>query len=94
VERLIEQAINSVLEQDFPASEREVIVVDDGSTDSTADIVRRFAPPVRLITKKNGGQVSAFNAGIPECRGDVIVFWTATTGWRRKNYEKLQKFSA
>jgi glycosyltransferase involved in cell wall biosynthesis len=80
-ERLIEQAINSVLEQDFPASEREVIVVDDGSADRTAKIVRRFAPQVRLVTKKNGGQASAFNAGIPECRGEVIVFLDGDDWW-------------
>jgi hypothetical protein len=80
-ERLIEAAINSVLEQDFPASEREVIVMDDGSTDRTAEIVRRYEPQVRLVTKKNGGQASAFNAGIPECRGEVIVFLDGDDWW-------------
>lgn len=80
-ERLIEQAINSVLAQDFPVSEREVLVIDDGSTDRTAEIVRRFAPHVRLITKQNGGQASAFNAGILECRGEVIVFLDGDDWW-------------
>jgi hypothetical protein len=80
-EQLIEKAIVSVLEQDFPETQREVIVVDDGSTDHTAEIVRRFAPRVRLLGKKNGGQASAFNAGIPECSGDVIVFLDGDDWW-------------
>jgi glycosyltransferase involved in cell wall biosynthesis len=56
-ERLIAKAISSVLEQDYPESQREMIVVDDSSTDHTAEIVRSFA-------QKNGGQASAFNTGI------------------------------
>jgi glycosyltransferase involved in cell wall biosynthesis len=80
-ERFIEQAILSALEQDFPASDLEVIVVDDGSTDRTPDIVRKFESRVRLLRKKNGGQASAFNIGIPECKGEVIAFLDGDDWW-------------
>lgn len=72
-ERYIEQAIRSAIEQDFPASEYEIVVIDDGSTDRTPEIVRKFAPRVRLLQKKNGGQASAFNAAFPELRGEIIA---------------------
>jgi glycosyltransferase involved in cell wall biosynthesis len=80
-ERYIEQAIASVLEQDAGESEREVIVVDDGSEDATPDLVRKFEPRVRLIRKQNGGQASAFNAGIPECRGEIVAFLDGDDWW-------------
>jgi glycosyltransferase involved in cell wall biosynthesis len=80
-ERFIEQAIVSVLEQDFPAADREIIVVDDGSTDRTPEIVRKFEPRVRLLRKENGGQASAFNASIPECKGEIIAFLDGDDWW-------------
>jgi glycosyltransferase involved in cell wall biosynthesis len=80
-ERFIEQAIVSVLEQDFPGSEREIIVVDDGSTDGTPEIVKKFEPRVRLLRKENGGQASAFNAGVPECRGEIVAFLDGDDWW-------------
>jgi len=80
-ERFIEQAIVSVLEQDFPATEREIIVVDDGSTDHTPEIVKKFEPHVRLLRKENGGQASAFNAGIPECKGEIVTFLDGDDWW-------------
>ncbi len=80
-ERFIEQAIVSVLEQDFPASDREIIVVDDGSTDRTPGIVRKFEPQVRLLRKQNGGQASAFNVGIPECQGEIVAFLDGDDWW-------------
>lgn len=86
-ERFIEQAIVSVLEQDFPSAEREVIVVDDGSTDNTGAIVRKFIPQVRYLGKINGGQASAFNVGIPEARGEVVSFLDGDDWWAK---EKLR----
>lgn len=80
-ERFIEEAIASVLEQDYPAQEREILVVDDGSTDRTAEIVRKFEPSVRLLRKRNGGQASAFNAGIPECQGEIVAFLDGDDWW-------------
>jgi hypothetical protein len=80
-ERFIEHAIVSVLEQDFPGSEREIIVVDDGSTDRTPEIVKKFEPRVRLLRKGNGGQASAFNAGIPECNGEIVTFLDGDDWW-------------
>jgi glycosyltransferase involved in cell wall biosynthesis len=73
-ERYIEEAVVSAIEQDFPASDYEIVVVDDGSTDRTPEIVGKFGPRVRLLSKKNGGQASAFNAGFAELRGDVVAF--------------------
>ena len=88
-ERFIEQAITSVLEQDFPTSEREIIVVDDGSTDGTPEIVRKFQPRVRLLRKPNGGQASAFNIGIPECTGGIVTFLDGDDWWARAKLSKV-----
>jgi hypothetical protein len=80
-ERFIEQAIVSVLEQDFPAAETEILVVDDGSTDHTPELVRKFAAKVRILRKANGGQGSAFNAAIPEARGEIVAFLDGDDWW-------------
>lgn len=80
-ERFIAHAIESVLTQDFPASEMEVLVVDDGSTDATGAIARKFAPRVRYLRKPNGGQASVFNFGVPECRGEIVAFLDGDDFW-------------
>jgi len=88
-ERFIEQAIVSVLEQAFPAADREIIVVDDGSTDRTPEIVKKFEPRVRLLRKENGGQASAFNAGIPECKGEIIAFLDGDDWWTHRKLGRV-----
>jgi glycosyltransferase involved in cell wall biosynthesis len=68
------QAIESALAQ--TARPTEVIVVDDGSTDSPADVVSRY-PAVRSIRQSNGGVAAARNAGLVAARGDFVVFLDA-----------------
>ena len=87
-ERFIEAAILSVLAQDFPAAETEILVVDDGSTDKTPEIVRKFGSRVRLIRKKNGGQASAFNVGISEARGEIVAFLDGDDWWTRNKLSR------
>jgi glycosyltransferase involved in cell wall biosynthesis len=90
-ERFIEEAIVSVLEQDFPSSDVEILVVDDGSTDRTPQIVRKFEPRVRLLLKANGGQASAFNAGISEARGEIIAFLDGDDWWKRHKLTRVMQ---
>lgn len=88
-ERFIEQAIVSVLEQDFPRSDTEIIVVDDGSTDRTPEILRKFEPRVRVLRKSNGGQASAFNTGIPQARGEIVAFLDGDDWWAKDKLRRV-----
>ena len=88
-ERFIEQAIASVLEQDALEPGDEIVVVDDGSTDRTAEIVRRFVPRIRFIEKSNGGQASAFNAGLPRLRGEIIAMLDGDDWWARDKLRRV-----
>jgi glycosyltransferase involved in cell wall biosynthesis len=65
-------AIESALAQTY--TNLEVIVVDDGSTDASREIIQRFGGRIVTVFKSNGGQASAFNAGFAGARGDIICF--------------------
>jgi glycosyltransferase involved in cell wall biosynthesis len=82
-ERFVEQALGSVLDQGLSASDLEVLVVDDGSTDRTADIVATFANRVQILRKHNGGQASAFNFAIPRAKGEIIAFLDGDDWWAK-----------
>lgn len=79
-ERWISQTIESVLGQTYPNI--EVLVVDDGSTDGTADIIDSYADQVRTFHKANGGTASARNMGIRESRGEYVAFLDSDDFWR------------
>lgn len=75
--RYLRDAIESALNQTYPRT--EVIVVDDGSTDNSREIIETFASRGKVIPvyKENGGQASAFNAGFARSQGEIIIFLDA-----------------
>ncbi|MGH9775212.1 MAG: glycosyltransferase family 2 protein [Candidatus Acidiferrales bacterium] len=93
-EAFVQQAIVSVLEQDFPPSDFEIIVVDDGSTDATPQLVQKFCPRVRYFRKSNGGQASAFNAAIPQALGEIVAFLDGDDWWVQQKLSSITKIFA
>jgi glycosyltransferase involved in cell wall biosynthesis len=75
--RFIGRAVESALQQDYAGPPLEVLVVDDGSTDNTSDVVGRFGRQVRYIRKDNGGQASALNVGFRAAEGDIVCLLDA-----------------
>jgi len=70
--RFLDGAIRSATQQNH--HDKEVIVVDDGSTDGSQAVIRAWGDAVVAVYKTNEGQISAYNAGFERATGDVIVF--------------------
>jgi len=79
--RYIEEAIDSAIKQKFPHELREILVVDDGSTDDTPERVKKYGDSIRYFRKANGGQASAFNFGFAEARGEIVALLDADDVW-------------
>jgi glycosyltransferase involved in cell wall biosynthesis len=85
---MVARTITTALNQTLPVL--EVIVVDDGSTDDTVEVVKKFGPPVRVISKPNGGPASARNLGARQARGEWLAMLDADDWWfPRKNELQL-----
>src|SRR4051794_1916780 len=77
-EAFLEEAIESVIRQSEPV---DLLVVDDGSTDRTADIAERFRPETRVLRQPNRGQSSAINHGLEHTLSPFIAFLDADDYW-------------
>ena len=73
--RFLPAAIDSALGQGW--GDVEVVVVDDGSTDGSRQVIAGYGDRVIAVHKENGGQGSAFNAGFAACSGDLVAFLDA-----------------
>jgi glycosyltransferase involved in cell wall biosynthesis len=86
----IGRAINSILGQTF--KDFEIIVVDDGSTDSTKDIVSSYPNPVKYLRQDNRGPSTARNAGITASRGEFVAFLDSDDYFMKRNLEIKMSF--
>lgn len=80
------RAVESVLGQTY--SDFELIVVDDGSTDETPQVMEEYEDDVRYVRKENGGSASARNRGIREARGEYIALLDADDVWLPEKLER------
>ena len=90
-EGLIKATLSSILAQTHPAD--EIIVVDDGSTDKSAEIAESFGPNIQVIRAENGGPARARNIGFAASTGDLILFFDsddlATNNYIESRYEAI-----
>jgi len=79
--QFLKEAIESVLAQDWPATDREILIVDDGSTDGSEAVARPYLDRAAWLPKKNGGAVSAFNHGFSRAKGEFIAILESDDAW-------------
>lgn len=89
-ERYVAEAVHSVLDQTRQAD--ELILVDDGSTDASVEVVRRMGSPiVRIVRQANAGIGAARNRGVAEASGDLIAFLDSDDVWMRDKLEVQER---
>lgn len=77
--RWLPEAIDSVVTQNYPGC--EIVVVDDGSTDNTREVLRKYEGKINYVWQKNRGEAGARNAGIRAAHGEYIAFLDADDIW-------------
>lgn len=87
----ISETIRSVLDQSLMPC--EVLVVDDGSTDGTAEVVSTFPAPVRVMRQQNAGPAAARNLGASLAKGDWFAFLDADDFWLPSKLEKQMELT-
>ena len=86
---LLERAVLSVLKQTRPAD--EIIIIDDGSTDGTAELIPKKFPQILYSWQENKGVSTARNAGIESASSEWIAFLDSDDTWLRRKLEYQQK---
>ena len=72
--RRIAGRVTNIKQLDYPAEKRQIVVVDDGSSDDTRDVLRRLRPVVDSVQVPAGGKARALNAGVAAATNDILVF--------------------
>jgi len=73
-EKYIEKALKSILSQSLTRRQYEIVVVNDGSTDNTREILKRYESEITIVNQTNHGFVWSKNKGIKQSRGKYIIY--------------------
>jgi glycosyltransferase involved in cell wall biosynthesis len=90
--RFLGEAIDSALQQTY--QNVEVVVVDDGSTDESRDVIASYGQRIIPVLKENGGQASALNAGFAASRGDIICLLDSDDLFHVSKIDRLLPYSS
>lgn len=85
--QFLREAIDSALNQTYPNT--EVIVVDDGSTDDSREIIGSYGDHILPVFQENGGQGAAFNAGFATCKGSLVCHLDSDDIWLAQKVENV-----
>jgi glycosyltransferase involved in cell wall biosynthesis len=89
--QFIAEAIESVLNQSY--SKFEFLIVDDGSTDISREVIATYDDPrIRVILQENGGQAAAFNAGFALASGEIVAFLDSDDWWKQGKLETIVRW--
>ena len=86
----LEECIDSVLNQTF--KNNEIIVIDDGSTDDTPDILKKYSDAIIQVRQENAGPSAARNRGLEIAKGKYLCFLDADDRYKPKRIEALVEF--
>ncbi|MEZ6064838.1 MAG: glycosyltransferase family A protein [Planctomycetaceae bacterium] len=84
--RYVCDAVDSVLAQTY--ANQDVIVVNDGSTDDTAEVLRKYGDRIQVIHQRNAGHSAARNTGIQHARGEWVAFLDADDYWHPQKTQR------
>ena len=94
VEQYLRKCVDSLLNQDIPSSEYEIILVDDGGHDQCPQICDEYAAAhknIRVVHRANGGLSAARNSGILDARGEYLCFVDSDDYWESNVLGKLME---
>ena len=96
-EKFIERSIKSVLNQSGKKYIKEILLIDDGSTDKTIDIAQKISNKIKIYSKKNKGPASSRNFGILKSESELVAFLDADDYWHKDKiliqFEDYSNFS-
>lgn len=88
--KYLQETVDSALSQTY--NEREVIIIDDGSTDNTSKILAKYGNTIRVIHQTNQGSAAACNTGVAVARGEWIAFLDADDMWLPEKLARQIKY--